>query len=131
MADIHDDVLRTVSEQAAVYQVDEDAVARHRQRMGGLAGTAYAAGRLTAAVVAIASRHRDDCTLQTCGTCDLLRPALEVALAGAREMTDRELTQMLTAPATVQMIPPAAERPDVVLRRKWWRSGNRRAGCTD
>ncbi|MEU4422516.1 hypothetical protein AB0F81_17950 [Actinoplanes sp. NPDC024001] len=91
---MYEEALRTIGDAARVYGVEDDSVVRYRARMRECGPLGYAEGGMSSILVRTAHDHRADCTQTVCRTCDGLKAALTVALAGCRELIDMELSGM-------------------------------------
>jgi hypothetical protein len=94
-ANVYEEALRSISEAAGAYGVEDDSVLRYRSRMRECGPLGYAEGGMASILVRTAQDHRADCSRAVCRTCDGLKAALTVALAGCRELVDMELADMV------------------------------------
>ena len=92
---MYEEALRSIGEAARAYGVEDDSVTRYRARMRECGPLGYAEGGMSSILVRTAHDHRADCARSSCRTCDGLKAALTVALAGCRELVDMELAGMV------------------------------------
>jgi hypothetical protein len=95
---VYEEALRSIGEAARIYGVEDDSVARYRARMRECGPQGYAEGGMSSVLVRTAHDHRADCARAVCRTCDGLKAALTIALAGCRELVDSELTDLVGEP---------------------------------
>lgn len=94
-ASVYEEALRSIGEAAGIYGVEDDSVVRYRARMRECGPLGYAEGGMASVLVRTAHDHRAECARPVCRTCDGLKAALTIALAGCRELVDMELAGLV------------------------------------